>query len=177
MTLNLGFTAMRDRLKLPALLAAAALLSAAGPASAQPTVTSQFGDWKVICETPPGATSQQCGISNFVADAERPEELGLSVVVLIPADRKTPLMRMQAPLGILLWKGIGLEVDGKDFGVAHFTKCFRDGCWAEAEFDATLLDSLKKGKQAFFKLFLTPEEGIAFPVDLKGFTEAFAKIS
>ncbi len=148
----------------------------AGSASAQMRVDSEHGDWKVICETPPGAKSEQCGMHQAVQDDKR-TELGLSITVLRPADRKGDLMRIQAPLGILLPTGVGLEIDGQNFGNVWFIKCFADGCWADANVDEKLLGALKKGKQAIFKVFPTPEEGVAIPVDLTGFTQAYDKIS
>jgi invasion protein IalB len=159
-----------------ALFAALAVLAPSGEASAQMRVLSEHGFWKVICETPPGAKAEQCGIHQAVQDGER-TELGLSITILRPADRKGDLMRIQAPLGILLPTGVGLEIDGQNFGNVWFIKCFADGCWADADIDAKLLEALKKGKQAIFKVFPTPEEGVGIPVDLSGFSEAYLKIS
>jgi invasion protein IalB len=168
------FLSMRF-LTLAAILAAT-LVSASGDASAQMRVDSEHGFWKVICETPPGAKSEQCGIHQSVEDATR-TDLGLSITIIRPADRKGDLMRIQAPLGILLPTGVGLEIDGQNFGNVWFIKCFQDGCWADADIDAKLLEALKKGKQAIFKVFQTPEEGIGIPVDLTGFSEAYLKIT
>jgi invasion protein IalB len=159
-----------------AAILASMLVSAEGDASAQMRVDSEHGFWKVICETPPGAKSEQCGIHQSVEDATR-TDLGLSITIIRPADRKGDLMRIQAPLGILLPTGVGLEIDGQNFGNVWFIKCFQDGCWADADIDAKLLDALKKGKQAIFKVFQTPEEGIGIPVDLTGFSEAYLKIT
>jgi invasion protein IalB len=159
-----------------AAILAATLVSASGDASAQMRVDSEHGFWKVICETPPGAKSEQCGIHQSVEDATR-TDLGLSITIIRPADRKGDLMRIQAPLGILLPTGVGLEIDGQNFGNVWFIKCFQDGCWADADIDAKLLEALKKGKQAIFKVFQTPEEGIGIPVDLTGFSEAYLKIT
>lgn len=163
-------------LALAALLAGAFALMSAQGAQAQMRVTSEFGFWKVICETPAGAISEQCGIHQAVQDQKR-EELGLSITILKPADRKGDMMRIQAPLGILLPTGVGLEIDGKNFGNVWFIKCFADGCWADADIDTALLDALKKGKTAIFKVFPTPEEGVGIPVDLSGFADAYSKIS
>ncbi len=159
-----------------AVLAIATAFHASSGASAQMRVQSEHGDWKVICETPPGAKAEQCGMHQAVQDDKR-TELGLSITVLRPADRKGDLMRIQAPLGILLPTGVGLEIDGENFGNVWFIKCFADGCWADANVDEKLLGALKKGKQAIFKVFPTPEEGVAIPVDLTGFTQAYEKIS
>ena len=109
-------------------------------------------------------------MQNVVAE-DRPD-MGLSVVVLRTADRKAEILRVLAPLGVLLPTGLGLNVDGKDIGRAYFVRCFADGCYAEVILEKPLLDTLKTGKAATFIVFQTPEEGIGIPVDLKGFGEA-----
>lgn len=110
-------------------------------------------------------------MQNVVA-ADRPE-MGLSVVVLKTADNKAEILRVLAPLGVLLPNGLGLNVDGKDIGRAYFVRCFQDGCYAEVILEKPLLDTLSAGKSATFIVFQTPEEGIGIPVDLNGFGEGY----
>ena len=82
-------------------------------------------------------------MQNVVAE-DRPE-IGLSVVVLRTADNKAEILRVLAPLGVLLPNGLGLNVDGKDIGRAYFVRCFQDGCYAEVILEKPLLDTLKTG--------------------------------
>ena len=82
-------------------------------------------------------------MQNVVAE-DRPE-IGLSVVVLRTADNKAEILRVLAPLGVLLPNGLGLNVDGKDIGRAYFVRCFQDGCYAEVILEKQLLDTLKTG--------------------------------
>jgi invasion protein IalB len=139
-------------------------------------VDAEFGFWKIICEKPPGASSEQCGMFQSVRDGER-QNLYLSITLLKPADRKGDLLRIQAPLGILLPTGVGLEIDGEEIGTAFFVRCLDDGCWADVNVDTRLLDILKTGKTAIFKVFPTPEEGVGIPVELDGFEEAYGNLS
>jgi invasion protein IalB len=132
-------------------------------------VRGKYGEWAVICNTPPGAKSEQCALIQKVVAEDRPE-VGLSVVVLRTADNKATILRVLAPLGVLLPNGLGLNVDGKDIGRAYFVRCFQDGCYAEVILDSTLLETMKTGTSATFIVFQTPEEGIGIPVDLKGFS-------
>lgn len=166
----------RLRYILPPLAGAFALAFAASAAQAQIRIASEHGFWKVICETPPGASSEQCGMHQSVQDESR-EELGLSITLLRPADRQGDLLRIQAPLGILLPKGVGLEVDGESIGTAFFIRCFNDGCWADVNVDDKLLETFSAGKLAIFKVFPTPEEGVGIPVDLTGFAEAYKSLN
>lgn len=139
------------------------------------TVRSTHGAWSIICDTPAGATAEQCVMMQNVIAEDRPE-IGLSVVVLRTADNKAEILRVLAPLGVLLPNGLGLNVDGKDIGRAYFVRCFGDGCYAEVILEKPLLDTLKSGTSATFIVFQTPEEGIGIPVDLKGFAEGFAAL-
>ena len=50
------------------------------------------------------------------------------------------------------------------------------GCVAEVMMDDALLAKFNAGKQATFIIFQTPEEGIGFPMSLKGFGEGFDKL-
>lgn len=153
------------------------LLLATLPAGAQEqgTVKTTYGAWSIVCDTPPGASSEQCAMMQNVVAEDRPE-VGLSVVVLRTADNKAKILRVLAPLGVLLPNGLGLNVDGKDIGRAYFVRCFRDGCYAEVILEDKLLETLKTGESATFIVFQTPEEGIGIPVDLDGFAKGFAAL-
>jgi invasion protein IalB len=163
--------------KVTFLAALLGVMSVSGSALAQQsgTVRSTQGAWSVICDTPPGATAEQCVMMQNVVAEDRPE-MGLSVVVLRTADNKAEILRVLAPLGVLLPNGLGLNVDGKDIGRAYFVRCFQDGCYAEVILEKQLLDTLKAGASATFIIFQTPEEGIGIPVDLKGFADGFAAL-
>jgi invasion protein IalB len=158
---------------LAALAIAATSTSALSQAPQQPgTVKSNHGAWSIVCDRPAGAASEQCALMQNVIAEDRPE-VGLSVVVLKTADRKAKILRVLAPLGVLLPNGLGLNVDGKDIGRAYFVRCFSDGCYAEVVLEDELLKTFRSGATATFIVFQTPEEGIGIPVDLKGFGEGY----
>ncbi|MFT4182783.1 MAG: invasion associated locus B family protein [Rhizobium sp.] len=136
------------------------------------TVRSSHGAWSVVCDKPAGAATEQCALMQNVIAEDRPE-VGLSVVVLKTADRKSKILRVLAPLGVLLPNGLGLNIDGKDIGRAYFVRCFSDGCYAEVVLEDELLKTLRSGASATFIVFQSPEEGIGIPVDLKGFAEGY----
>ena len=140
---------------------------AAGSAFAQGAVRSTHGDWQMRCEVPPGAKAEQCALVQNVAAEDRPN-LTLLVIVLKTADQKSRLLRVVAPLGVLLPSGLGLKIDDKDIGRAGFVRCLTTGCVAEVVMDDTLLGQLKGGKSATFIVFQTPEEGGGVPISLNG---------
>jgi invasion protein IalB len=160
---------LRQILLRSCVLVAAALWGQAG-AQAQGAVKGTHGDWQVRCETPPGAKSEQCALVQNVAAEDRPT-VTLLVIVLRTADQKSRLLRVVAPLGVLLPSGLGLKIDDKDIGRAGFVRCLNTGCVAEVVIDDTLLGQLKAGQNAQFIVFQTPEEGIGIPVSLNGFAK------
>jgi invasion protein IalB len=155
-----------------AALALCAALSAAGPAQAQGVVKNTFGDWQLRCETPAGAQSEQCAVVQNVAAEDRPN-VSLVIIVLKTADQKSRLLRVVAPLGVLLPAGLGLKIDQTDIGRAGFVRCLTTGCVAEVVMEDNLVNQLKGGQTATFIVFQTPEEGIGIPVALNGFGPAF----
>lgn len=82
---------------------------AAAQANAQEIVRSTHGDWEVRCSTPIGAASEQCSLNQRVMADDQPG-VGLHVIVLKTADRKARILRVLAPLGVLLPTGLGLRV-------------------------------------------------------------------
>jgi invasion protein IalB len=155
--------------------AAACLLGWASQANAQGAVRSVHGDWQIRCDTPPGAQSEQCALIQSVVAEDR-SNAGLTVIVLKTADQKSRLMRVVAPLGVLLPSGLGLKLDNQDVGRAGFVRCLPNGCVAEVVMDDKLLGQLKNAKTATFIIFETPEEGIGFPLSLNGLSEGFDKL-
>jgi invasion protein IalB len=150
-------------------LAVVLALSGIAGAAAQGMVKGTHGDWQLRCDTPPGAKSEQCALVQNVTAEDRPN-VGLSIIVLKLADNKNRLLRILAPLGVLLPAGLGLRIDDADVGRVGFVRCVPDGCVAEVVMDDTLLGKLKSGKSAVFIIFQTPEEGIGIPVSLNGFS-------
>jgi len=150
----------------------AGALAAADPAVAQGVVKSAHGEWQIRCDTPPGAQAEQCVLLQSVQAEDRPN-VGLTVIVLKTADQKSRLLRVLAPLGVLLPAGLGLKIDDQDVGRAGFVRCLPNGCVAEVVMDDTLVSRLKTGKLATFIIFQTPEEGIGVPLSLDGFGPGF----
>ena len=144
-------------------------------ASAQGAVRSVHGDWQIRCDTPPGAQGEQCALIQSVVAEDR-SNAGLTVIVLKTADQKSKLMRVVAPLGVLLPSGLGLKLDNQDVGRAGFVRCLPNGCVAEVVMDDKLLGQLRTAKTATFIIFETPEEGIGFPLSLNGLGEGYDKL-
>jgi invasion protein IalB len=157
------------------LAVAVTLFMVAGPAAPQGVVRSVHNDWQIRCDTPPGAQHEQCALMQSVIAEDRPN-VGLTVLVMRTADQKFRLMRVIAPPGVLLPNGLGLWIDQTEVGRAGFVRCIPIGCITEVVLKDDLLKQLRAGQTATFTIFQTPEEGIGFPISLKGFAEGFDKL-
>lgn len=155
-------------------LALAGFLAGAHAAMGQGIVKSKHGDWELRCEAPPppGAAKEQCALVQSVTAEDR-SDINLMVIVLKTADGKNRLLRVIAPLGILLPSGLGLKIDDTDVGRAGFVRCLPTGCVAEVVMEEKLIGQMKNGKKATFIIFKTPEEGIGIPLSIAGFKEGF----
>jgi invasion protein IalB len=144
-------------------------------AQAQGVVKSKHGDWELRCETPPGASREQCALLQSVAAEDKPN-VNLVVIVLKTADGKSRLLRVIAPLGVLLPNGLGLKIDQVDVGRAGFVRCLPTGCVAEVIMEDKLIDQMRTGQTATFIIYQTPEEGIGIPLNLAGFKDGYEKL-
>ena len=166
------FEAFRTRLRLwqPAIAALALLLAPAGTAVAEDgIVKSQHGDWQLVCKRPPGSSAEVCALVQSVSAEDR-QNVGLTVYFQ-KFSNGTRVLRVFAPIGVLLPTGIGLKIDNADVGHAPFLRCQTFACYAQVVVDEPLINKLKKGKTAMFVIFQSEEAGIGIPVSLEGFAQ------
>jgi len=168
-------TAARPALLACALALASALLAAltpAGGALAQDgTVKGQHGDWQVVCKPPPpGSKTEVCALVQSVSAEDR-NNVGLTVYFQ-KFSNGSRVLRVFAPLGILLPPGLGLKIDDRDVGHAPFLRCHNFACYAQVVVEDKLVEQLKAGKTAIFIVFQTEEAGIGIPISLAGFAKA-----
>lgn len=157
-----------------------ALLLAAAPArAAEPpdgTVKAQHGDWQVVCKPPPpGAKNEVCAIVQSVSAEDR-NNVGLTVYFQ-KFSNGTRVLRVFAPLGVLLPPGLGLKIDGVDVGHAPFLRCHSFACYAQVVVEDKLVEQLRSGKTAIFIIFQTEEAGIGIPISLAGFGKALEALN
>jgi len=131
-------------------------------------VKGQYGDWQYVCKPPPpGAKNEICALVQSVTAEDR-KNVGLTIYFQ-KFSNGTKVLRVFAPVGVLLPPGIGLKVDGDDIGHAPFLRCHTFACYAQVTVDDKLIDRLKSGKTAIFIIFQTEEAGIGIPISLAGF--------
>jgi invasion protein IalB len=146
------------------------------PDPADGTVKAQHGDWQVVCKPPPaGAKNEVCALVQSVTAEDR-NNVGLTVYFQ-KFSNGMRVLRVFAPLGILLPPGIGLKIDDVDVGHAPFLRCHSFACYAQVTVEDKLIDQMKTGKTAIFIIFQTEEAGIGIPLSLGGFGDALAALN
>ena len=136
-------------------------------------IVAQHGDWQVVCKPPPpGSKNKVCALVQSVTAQDR-NNVGLTVYFQ-KFTNGTRVLRVFAPLGILLPPGLGLKIDGKDVGNAPFLRCHTFACYAQVVVKDGLAKQLSKGKTAIFVIFQTEEAGIGIPISLAGFAKGLA---
>jgi invasion protein IalB len=161
------------------------------PVLAQATVKGTFGDWQMRCETNPAPVApaqadtpapegEQCYLYQNIAD-DSSDRLNLIISVLKLPNPKSPgekrtILRVLAPLGVLLPRGLGLRLDDKDIGSTGFVRCWSNACIAEVDMDGGLVDQFKTAKQATFFFSISEEEARGLPVSLDKFGDGLAQL-
>ena len=177
------YSVRRTRRTWPAVLLCLGALHAVGshqalsqaPTPEGGTVKAQHGDWQVVCKPPPpGAKSEICALVQSVTAEDR-NNVGLTVYFQKFSDGKR-VLRVFAPLGVLLPPGLGLKIDDRDVGHAPFIRCHTFACYAQVTVEEKLVEQLKTGKTAVFIIFQTEEAGIGIPISLAGFGQALAAL-
>lgn len=139
-------------------------------------VKGQYGDWQYVCKPPPpGAKNAVCALVQSVTAEDR-KNVGLTIYFQ-KFSNGTKVLRVFAPVGVLLPPGIGLKVDGADIGHAPFLRCHTFACYAQVTVDDKLIEKLKTGKTAIFIIFQTEEAGIGIPISLAGFGDGLGALN
>jgi invasion protein IalB len=139
------------------------------------TVKGQYGDWQVVCRPPPpGAKNEICGAVQSVT-AEDNQNVGLTVMVQKYSSGET-IMRVVTSLGVILGKGLGVQIDDKKEGAVPFDRCLPVGCQAQFLLDGAYQGKLKGKKTLLFIIYRTQEAGLGIPISLTGFDQAIGTL-
>jgi invasion protein IalB len=147
---------------------------ASNPPAQDPAIRGVYGEWALRCDMQTGSTVEQCALVQNVY-AEGKPDLQL-VVVVVKAPEGGYLLRVVAPLGIILPAGLALRIDGTDIGKTGFMRCLANGCMAEVAMDDGLIGRFSTGSTALFIIFPTPSEGTGLPIPLAGFANGLARL-
>ncbi len=140
-------------------------------AAPREVVKETHGDWEIRC-TNEGKT---CFMYQLMLNDQGTPIAELSFVKLPLGSEAVAGVTVVAPLGTLLTKGLGMQVDDGQVAQYPFSWCTQPGCFARFGITDLLLNNMKAGKQIKVALFsiANAQTPVIVTASLDGFTAAF----
>jgi invasion protein IalB len=133
-----------------------------------------MGDWLFNCSTSPQTSVKRCSIMQQLSDQK-----SKSVVFawLIGDDGKGNLVGVwQTPTGVLINRGVTLDV-GTDKPIAvPFTACITGHCEAVANLAPDFVETLIKAEKATATIFAVSGQGLTFNLSVRGLSDGIAAL-
>lgn len=156
---------------------------AAGPDIApqpdKPDVT-RHGDWFVGCQDVKvdGGTIRACEMQQVLEETKSGQAF-IRISLIYPRGRNQPLMRIFTPLGVLLQKGMIMQIDQRDPITMPFTICIAKppACVVEGVLQDNMVEAMKRGNGGTLKLTFGQNQEVNAPFSLSGFTKSINEIS
>ena len=146
--------------------------AAAAPAPAGPIKVELAGltEWLKFCDKDKDTGKEFCvTLRNFGRSAEQPD---ISMALYDIKGDKQKVMRLQLPPGFMLRPGFRYSFDKSAAQSGTYEICFPNGCFAEAKFEAPVLEAMKKAATLFISVQLQNASELQFSVPLAGFGKA-----
>lgn len=151
------------------------------PAAAPETYSEAYGDWSRECIRQPEGQDgpDPCQLSQLLYQPGEGNTIGKISVGRLPEGGQAVAGSMVImPLGTLLTEQLVMSVDGAAQRRYPFRFCDSVGCVAQIGFTAAEIEAFKAGNEATITIAGagTPNEKVAVPVSLKGFTAAWESL-
>jgi invasion protein IalB len=144
------------------------------PAPVPQPVPEVFEQWEVICyQNPQGA--QACRIQHVVRDKNKLPELAVTVQAPAKAG-DLPVATVTPPGGILLARGLVLQVDTQAAVQIPIRLCLPSGCRADFTLIEALNGQLQKGTTLKVTMAAANGQAIIVDVPLAGYPKAYARL-
>ena len=177
---------MRSKASLPFVfaiaLAASALLVHAGALAQTDAAQSDAApaaqpaeSWATSCAASGRGDALDCAIEQRVIEG-RTRKFLASMRIRVPSDTRSPVMLVQAPLGIYLPGKLVVSVDGKEVATLEFQNCNQNGCYAGAPVSAELLAGMVQGESLSLTIQSASRQPVEVPISLIGFAKAYDRI-
>lgn len=144
------------------------------PAPVPQPVPETFEQWQVVCaQNPQGA--QACRIQHVVRDKNQLPELAVTVQPPAKAG-DLPVATVTPPWGILLARGLILQVDAQPAVQIPIRLCLPSGCRADFTLIEALNGQLQKGATLKITMAAAGGQAINVEVPLAGYPKAYARL-
>jgi invasion protein IalB len=132
-----------------------------------------YQNWQVVCTQRESA--KQCVMSQ--QQVSRQNQQRVLLVELTPAKDKLEGVLI-LPFGLALERGASLQIDDAAAGQPlQFRTCVPAGCVVPLSFDARTIATLQRGAALKIKVVSDGGEDTPLSVPLKGFTEAYSRVT
>ena len=112
-------------------------------------------DWTKVCGNDPQTKKEVCYTTrDFGVQADQPL-LALAIYDFKGAPNR--MVKLLLPPGLKLKPGFRFAVDKGQFEAGEFDICFPNGCFAEAQVKAAVVDGMKKGEKLTVIVKIRPE--------------------
>jgi invasion protein IalB len=142
--------------------------------AAQQSDVSKFGAWETQC-APSTANVKACALIQRAMSEEQPN-VGLMVAVRKATSAPNGIMQIFAPPNTFLLEGVGIKVDGDEFGRLPFFRCAQITCAAEGPIGNDLMHKMLNGKTMLITIYLNPGEGLRHILTLDGFKDGYSAL-
>ena len=132
--------------------------------------------WLLDCGESDGFSLGKCRLLQTIVIKETGQPLLTAALEARPGEKDYSLV-FKVPHGILLSPGIALEVKGVERLVLRFRLSDATGVFAATVVSPELLNAMKKGNTLKVSLVTARGQKIGIPVTLRGFTDAFGKLT
>ena len=148
--------------------------AAARPATVPQPVPETFEKWTLRCFQDAKGV-QACRLESVVLEANnRPQ---LAVTVRPPADAtQPPVATVTPPWGVLLARGIDMQVDGQQAMRIPVRTCLPTGCLADFSLIDTINGQWQKGTTLKLTMAAANGQPLSIDVPLAGFPKAYARL-
>ena len=154
----------------PAAPAAPAAAPAPAPAGPIKVELNGLTEWLKFCDKDKDTGKEFCvTLRNFGRTPEQPD---ISMALYDIKGDKQKVMRLQLPPGFMLRPGFRYSFDKSAAQSGTYEICFPNGCFAEAKFEAPVLEAMKKAATLFISVQLQNASELQFSVPLAGFGKA-----
>lgn len=145
----------------------------------KPEVT-RYGDWFVGCQdvTVDGNTVEVCEMQQILEETSSGKAF-IRISVLYPRESDKPVLRIIAPIGVLLQAGLKMKIDDGKENTLPFAICIAKptACVVELVMNNEMVAAMKRGVGGTFKLTFPRNQVVTAPFSLSGFTKSIGEIA
>ena len=158
----------RDGKEIDAMLA---LKPDAERAEIEPTLS--YVPWAKLC--PPGTlpNSKPVCFTGTQARTDGNARRIAAVVAIVPEGNAKRLLRITLPTNVQLSSGVTYAIDDQPGSQAAYVICFANGCMADTELTATLIDSFKSAKRLTLRFNNFAGRTVVRTIPMEDFGQAF----